>query len=98
MALPTRSRADDVRGLYGVVGVSNLITIKPRENASNIRDDMMVALHRSWFDPRTINVTVQGGNVRLTGTVREWNERDVAGSTAWAAPRTTSVENDIRVH
>jgi osmotically-inducible protein OsmY len=90
--------ADEVRGLYGVVGVSNLITIKPRANASNIRDDIMVALHRSWFDPKTINVSVQGGKVRLTGTVREWNERDVAGSTAWAAPGTTSVENDIRVH
>jgi osmotically-inducible protein OsmY len=90
--------ADEVRGLYGVVGVSNLITIKPSANASNIRDDIMVALHRSWFDPKTINVSVQGGKVRLTGTVREWNERDVAGSTAWAAPGTTSVENDIRVH
>jgi osmotically-inducible protein OsmY len=55
----------------------------------------MVALHRSWFDPKTMNVSVQGGNVRLTATVREWNERDVAGSTAWAAPGTTSVENDI---
>jgi len=90
--------ADDLRGLYGVVGVSNLITIKPRANASNIRDDIMVALHRSWFDPRSINVTAQGGKVRLSGTVRDWNERDVAGSTAWAAPGTTSVENDIRVH
>ena len=90
--------ADDLRGLYGVVGVSNLITIKPRANASNIRDDIMVALHRSWFDPRSINVTAHGGKVRLSGTVRDWNERDVAGSTAWAAPGTTSVENDIRVH
>jgi osmotically-inducible protein OsmY len=90
--------ADEVRGPYGVVGVSNLITIKPRANASNIRDDIMVALHRSWFDPKTINVSVQGDKVRLTGTVREWNERDVAGSTAWATPGTTSVENDIRVH
>jgi osmotically-inducible protein OsmY len=57
--------ADEVRGLYGVVGVSNLITIKPRPNASNIRDDIMVALHRSWFAPKTINVSVQGGKVRL---------------------------------
>ena len=90
--------ADDVRGLWGVVGVSNQMTIKQRPNASNIQSDIMVALHRSWFDPKTINVSAQGGNVELTGTVRSWYERDVAGSTAWAAPGATNVENNIRVN
>jgi osmotically-inducible protein OsmY len=88
---------NDVRGLWGVTGVSNEITIKPRPNASNIRDKIMVALDRSWFDPATINVTAQGGKVTLTGKVNSWYERDEAGSTAWAAPGTTSVENDIYV-
>ncbi len=89
--------ANDVRGLWGVTGVSNEITIKPRPNASNIRDKIMVALDRSWFDPARINVTAQGGKVTLTGKVNSWYERDEAGSTAWAAPGTTSVENDIYV-
>ena len=89
--------ADDVRGLWGVVGVSNQITIKPKANASSIRDDIMAALHRSWFNSKMIDVTVQSGKVLLTGTVHSWYERDVAGSTAWAAPGTTSVENEIRV-
>ena len=88
---------NDVRGLWGVIGVSNEIAIKPRPNASNIRDNIMVALDRSWFDPATINVTAQGGKVTLTGTVDSWYERDEAGSTAWAAPGTTSVQNDITV-
>jgi osmotically-inducible protein OsmY len=35
--------------------------------------------------------------VTLTGKVRSWSERDEAGSTAWAAPGTTSVENHISV-
>jgi len=87
----------DVRGLSGVTGVSNEITIKPRPNTSNIRDKIMVALDRSWFDPATINVTAQGGKVTLTGKVNSWYERDEAGSTAWSAPGTTSVENDIYV-
>jgi osmotically-inducible protein OsmY len=88
---------NDIRGLWGVVGISNKITVKPRPNTSNIRDNIMVALHRSWFDPATINVTAQGGNVKLTGKVNSWYERDEAGYTAWAAPGTTSVENDIFV-
>jgi osmotically-inducible protein OsmY len=89
--------ADDVRELWGVVGVSNEITIKPRPNTSKIRDDILAALDRSWFDPATINVSAQGGKVTLTGKVESWYERDEAGSTAWAAPGTTSVENDIAI-
>jgi osmotically-inducible protein OsmY len=53
----------------GVVGVLNEITIKPRPNTSKIRGDILLALNRSWFDPATINVTAQGGKVKLTGTV-----------------------------
>jgi osmotically-inducible protein OsmY len=89
--------ADDVRRLWGVTGVSDLITIKPTPNASNIKDSIITALHRSWFDPATIKVTAVGGKVHLTGTVETWDERDLAGTTAWAAPGATSVENDIRV-
>lgn len=44
--------ADAVRTLWGVTGVSNQIAIKPRTNAANIKSDIMVALHRSWFSPR----------------------------------------------
>lgn len=87
----------DVRGLWGVKGVSNDIAIKPRPDTSAIRDKIMVALDRSWFDPATINVTAVGGKVKLTGQVNSWYERDEAGSAAWAAPGATSVENDICV-
>ena len=89
--------ADDVRGLWGVVGISNQITIKPKPNTAKIKDDILTALGRSWLDPATINVSAQGGKVKLTGKVESWYERDEASSTAWAAPGTTSVENDIAV-
>ena len=88
---------NDVRRLWGVIGVSNEIAIKPKPNASNIRDNIIVALDRSWFDPAKVNVNAQGGKVTLTGTVESWYERDEAGSTAWAAPGTTSVQNDLIV-
>jgi len=88
----------DVRSLFGVTGVSNQITIKPTVNTSNISDDIMHALGRSWFfDPKTISVTAQGGKIRLTGTVKSWHDRQLAAATAWAAPGATAVENDIAV-
>lgn len=88
---------NDIRGLWGVIGVSNDIAIKPRPNASSIRESIMVALDRSWLHPLTINVTAQGGIVKLTGKVNSWYERDEAGSIAWTAPGAILVENNIAV-
>ena len=90
--------ASDVSGLWGVTGVSNQIVITPRLDTAAIRDKIMVALDRSWFDPATIHVSADGGKVKLTGNVNSWYERDEAGSAAWAAPGATSVENDIFVN
>ena len=87
----------DIRGLWGVVGVSDAITIKPKPNATAIRDSIILALDRSWFNRATINVAATGGKVTLTGQVASWHERDEAGMTAWAAPGTTSVDNEISV-
>jgi osmotically-inducible protein OsmY len=88
----------DVRRLLGVVGVSNEIAIKPSAAASHISDDIMHALHRSWFfDPATIAVHVEEGRVRLTGTVHSPHERQVAAETAWAEPGVIDVENDISI-
>jgi osmotically-inducible protein OsmY len=42
-------------------------------------------------------VAAQGGTVTLTGKVGSWYEREEAGSTAWAAPGTTSVRNELAV-
>lgn len=39
----------DVHGLIGVRGVSSEITIKPRVDATNLSQDIMHALQRSWF-------------------------------------------------
>jgi osmotically-inducible protein OsmY len=94
-----RSAAEqDMRGLLGVVGVSNQTTLRPRVDTANLSDDITHALHRSWFfDSKLIGVTADGGRVRLTGTVHSWRERQVAAATAWAAPGATEVENDIAV-
>jgi osmotically-inducible protein OsmY len=84
-----------VRGLHGVIGISNETTIKPKPDAANISADIDRALHRGWFDPELITVTTEGGRVKLTGTVHSSGERRTAGSTAWASPGATTVENDL---
>jgi osmotically-inducible protein OsmY len=88
----------DVRGLSGVVGITNHTTIKPLINAANIRDDISHALHRIWFfNPKTISVAAEGGKVLLTGTAHSLHERNVAEATAWAAPGAIAVENRITI-
>lgn len=88
----------DVRGLLGVIGVSNEISIKPRVNVANLSDDIRHAMHRSWFfDDNTVNVSAKGGKVELSGTVESWSDWDAAQSTAWAAPGVTAVENNIAI-
>lgn len=90
--------ADAVRYLWGVTGVSNQISIKPKANAGDIKTSIVSALNRSWFSPEHVEVSADDGRVTLTGKVEYWGERELAGTTAWAAPGVTSVSNDIRVN
>jgi osmotically-inducible protein OsmY len=87
----------DVRRLLGLVGVANRITINPKVRTRSLSHDIRNALHRTWLDPQTIEVSAQGGNIRLNGTVNSLHDRQTAEATAWAAPGATSVENDIAV-
>jgi osmotically-inducible protein OsmY len=88
----------DVAGLFGVVGVSNQILVKAKIDTVSLSDEIIHALHRSWFfDDNNVTVNAVGGRVRLSGTVRSSHERQTAAATAWAAPGATDVENDITV-
>ena len=88
----------DVRRLFGVAGVSNQIAIKPRVRPSDIHEKIMTALHRSWFDPAHISVSVEGGVVQLDGSVRSWHERQLAETAAWGAPGITHVQDNITIN
>lgn len=86
-----------IRPLYGVSGVSNHISIKARVDTRHLRDQITHALQRSWYGAGDVRVSAEGGKVRLTGTVHTPHDREAAGWTAWAAPGTAEVENDIAV-
>ena len=87
-----------VRRLWGVKGVSNLITLKPTASPTDLKKKIEDALVRSAeIDAKGITVEVQGTKAILKGTVRSWAERQEAERTAWLAPGITAVDNRINL-
>jgi osmotically-inducible protein OsmY len=87
-----------VRYLAGVKGVSNEISIRPREPAAALEVAIDEALERNGLlDARRITVAAEDGKVTLSGRVRTWAERDEAEQVAWSAPGVTRVDNHLVV-
>lgn len=93
-----RAAEEAVRGLAGVKGVSNLITVTPHVAPADIAHGIEEAFKRAaLLDAHRIKVSVTGGKVRLEGKVHSWREREAAESVAWAARGVSAVEDRISV-
>lgn len=82
--------------ISGVRSVHNSITVRARASVGDVRDRIMAAIKRSSaLDAAAIDVSVEGGTVKLRGNVHGWNERRIAENAAWGAPGVTKVEDNI---
>ena len=87
-----------VRKVKGVKGVTNVITVKPKVQPSELQRKILEAFKRNAeVDANRITVEANGSEVILKGTVRSWIEREEAERVAWSAPGVTKVEDRIVV-
>jgi osmotically-inducible protein OsmY len=88
----------DVRKLFGVMGVSNLIAIEPVVQASDIQKKIKAAFGRNAeFEAAHIVVSTEGSKITLSGKVDSYYERTLAENTAWSAPGVTAVNDLITI-
>lgn len=87
-----------VKGLNGVIGVTNTITIKSTPKVADVRDRIRRELERTVdHEANHIQIEAQNGSVILRGTVHSWTDLDVARRAAWSVPGVTKVENHLVV-
>ena len=54
-------------------------------------------IRNAGLDADNIGITTSGGTVRLSGTVRSWEELEAAVAAAAAAPGVKDVDNQLKV-
>jgi osmotically-inducible protein OsmY len=95
-----RTAAEDgVRKLVGIVGVKNMIEIRPNVDASDIKVKIQSALKRhAVIEADAVRVSVQNGSrVVLEGNVGNWDERCKVENAAWPTPGVASVDDRMTI-
>lgn len=84
--------------LLGVRNVVNNITVKPKILASDIKNKISSAFHRTaTIDAEKVSVEVIGNRVILRGKVRSYAEKEDTETAAWSAPGVATVENYLEL-
>jgi osmotically-inducible protein OsmY len=87
-----------VRGLIGVMGVTNRVIVKPAAHDKDVKAKITEALHRqAQIDVRRIWLTTDDGHVTLHGNVSTWSEAAAAKKAAASAPGVTQVESLLTI-
>ena len=90
---------EDAAMILGVRGLVDEITVnQPQASAVDISDGIARAFVRNAeLHDDNIDVTTDGGNVTLSGTVTTWSEYEMATEIALMSPGVTSVTNNVAV-
>jgi len=89
---------DAVADLAGVVGVTNLIAVRPAIPAYELKEEIEAALERcADLNARRIVVEVDGDCARLWGCVGSLAQRDAAERAAWSAPALRELSNHLTI-
>jgi osmotically-inducible protein OsmY len=84
------------RRLSGVVGVTNLIEVRPKAQPQDVRAKIIDALKRNAdLEADSIRVLVHDDKVTLEGKVKAWYERGIAERAAWSVPGVAFVEDHL---
>lgn len=92
------SAKNAVNNLVGVRNVINLISVKPRVTAFDVRTKISDALHRTaTVDAEKVSIEVEGNKIILNGKVRSFAEKQDVEDAAWCAPGVSKIESHLEV-
>ena len=87
-----------LRGLIGIKGVINNVSVRPKVALGNVKTRIEAALQRrAHADLKGISVTVEGGTVTLAGRVDSLAERLTMENAAWSAPGVRDVVDNLTI-
>jgi len=92
-----QAAAHVIRHLSGVQGMTNDVTVS-KDPAADVSKTISSSLsHNAAVDAESVKVTDTGGAVTLTGTVKNFAEKEEAERSASSAPGVVSVKNNLVV-
>lgn len=88
----------NIEHVSGVTNLINLITIKPRLSAGDVKKQIREALERhAEIEASKISINAVDGAVTLSGSVESLAELDRIEDAVWDAPGVSKVVNNVRV-